>query len=50
VESVAFLTPAGDRVLIALNDGATAQTVTLRWVGRSARIRVPAGALVTATW
>ncbi len=50
LESVAFRTPAGKRVLLVLNDGSLEQTVTIRWNGEAADIVVPAGALATATW
>jgi glucosylceramidase len=49
-ETVAFRTPAGKRVLLALNDGSSKQTLTVRWAGQAAQLSVPAGALITATW
>jgi glucosylceramidase len=50
IESVAFRTPSGGRVLLLLNDSEVKRTVTIRWSGRSAQLPLPAGAVATAWW
>ncbi len=48
--NVAFLTPSGDIVLIALNDGAQAQSFSIRFDGKNAMASLPAGAVATYIW
>ncbi|MCI1186988.1 glucosylceramidase [Hymenobacter sp. DH14] len=48
--NVAFRTPAGQRVLVVLNDGAAAQTFSIRQGGRQAAATLPAGAVGTYVW
>ncbi|WP_460503958.1 glycoside hydrolase family 30 beta sandwich domain-containing protein [Hymenobacter agri] len=47
---MAFRTPAGQRVLLVLNDGTTAQTFRIRQGGQQAVATLPAGAVGTYAW
>jgi len=48
--NVAFLTPAGYIVLIALNDGADALSFAIKFQGKNALAALPAGAVATYVW
>ncbi|WP_027149819.1 glycoside hydrolase family 30 protein [Methylobacter tundripaludum] len=48
--NVAFLTPAGDIVLIVLNDGAEARSFTIQFQGKQAVATLPASAVATYVW
>jgi glucosylceramidase len=48
--NVAFLTPAGDIVLIVLNDGAESRSFTILFQGKSAADTLPPSAVVTYVW
>ncbi|TLM97232.1 glucosylceramidase [Hymenobacter jeollabukensis] len=48
--NVAFRTPAGQHVLIVLNDAAAAQAFRIRLGGRDAATQLPAGAVGTYVW
>ena len=50
VQSVAFVNPDGSHALVLYNEGGSAQPVTVRWAGKVARVRVPAGAVATLHW
>ena len=47
---VAFLTPAGKHVLIVSNTGDEAQSVTIVFKGRGAKVDLPAKAVATYVW
>ena len=48
--NVAFLTPAGYIVLIALNDGAESRSFTIQFQGKNAVATLPANAVATYVW
>lgn len=48
--NVAFLTPAGYVVLIALNDEAESRSFTIRFQGKNAVISLPPNAVATYAW
>lgn len=48
--NVAFLTPEGYIVLIALNDGAEPQPFTIQFQGKNAVVTLPASAVATYVW
>ncbi|MFI3155340.1 MAG: glycoside hydrolase family 30 beta sandwich domain-containing protein [Methylococcaceae bacterium] len=48
--NVAFLTPAGYIVLIALNDGAESLSFTIRFQGKNTAATLPASAAATYVW
>ncbi|WP_326499900.1 glycoside hydrolase family 30 beta sandwich domain-containing protein [Methylomicrobium sp. Wu6] len=48
--NVAFLTPAGHIVLIALNDGAESRSFNIQFQGKKATAILPAGAIGTYVW
>jgi len=48
--NVAFLTPVGDIVLIALNGGAESRSFTIQFQGKNALATLPAGAVGTYVW
>jgi glucosylceramidase len=48
--NVAFRTPAGQIVLIVLNDGDEAQSCTLHYQGKHAAATLPAGVVATFVW
>ena len=48
--NVAFLTPAGYIVLIALNDGAESLSFTIQFQGKNAVATLPASAVATYVW
>jgi len=48
--NVAFLAPAGDIVLIVLNDGAEARSFTIQFQGKQAVATLPASAVATYVW
>jgi glucosylceramidase len=48
--NVAFLTPAGYIVLIALNDGAESRSFTIHYQGKNAVANLPANAVATYVW
>jgi glucosylceramidase len=48
--NVAFVTPAGKKVLIVLNDGAANASFSIRFKGRSASATLGAGAVGTFVW
>jgi len=48
--NVAFVTPEGYIVLIALNDGAESLSFTIRFQGKSAVATLPASAVATYVW
>ncbi|MGZ4957344.1 MAG: glycoside hydrolase family 30 protein [Methylobacter sp.] len=48
--NVAFLTPAGDIVLIVLNGGAESRSFTIQFQGKNAPATLPAGAVGTYVW
>ncbi|MDO9271224.1 MAG: glycoside hydrolase family 30 beta sandwich domain-containing protein [Methylobacter sp.] len=48
--NVAFLTPAGYIVLIALNDGAELRSFTIRFQGKNAVATLPASSVATYVW
>jgi glucosylceramidase len=48
--NVAFLTPAGDIVLIVLNGGAESRSFTIQFQGKNALATLPAGAVGTYVW
>jgi glucosylceramidase len=48
--NVAFLTPAGNIVLIAFNDGAESRSFTIRFQEKNAAATLPAGAVATYVW
>ncbi|NOU12709.1 MAG: glucosylceramidase, partial [Methylococcaceae bacterium] len=50
LHNVAFLTPAGHIVLIALNDGVEAQTFNIQFQGNNAVATLPAGTAATFVW
>lgn len=50
LHNVAFLTPAGQIVLIALNDGVEAQTFNIQFQGNNAVATLPAGTAATFVW
>lgn len=50
LNSVAFKTPTGLKVLVVLNEGNTEASFNLRFGGRWCNIALPAGAVGTYTW
>jgi glucosylceramidase len=48
--NVAFLTPAGDIVMIALNDGAEPRSFTIQFQGQNAVVALPSNAVGTYVW
>jgi glucosylceramidase len=48
--SVAFVTPAGKKVLIVLNEGATAVTFNIKYNNKNAVTSLEGGAVATYTW
>jgi glucosylceramidase len=48
--NVAFVTPAGKKVLIVLNDGSANATFSIRFKGRSAAATLAGGAVGTFVW
>jgi len=50
VSNVAFLTPAGKKVLIAVNDGGTTAIFNIRYKGKVAATGLPVGAVGTYVW
>ncbi|HEY8035836.1 MAG TPA: glycoside hydrolase family 30 beta sandwich domain-containing protein [Methylobacter sp.] len=50
LSNVAFVTPAGYIVLIALNDGSEALSFTIRFQGKNAVATLPASAVATYVW
>ncbi len=48
--SVAFVTPAGNKVLIVLNEDAAAATFNIRYKGLQAAANLPGNAVATYTW
>ncbi|MDP3877407.1 MAG: glycoside hydrolase family 30 beta sandwich domain-containing protein [Methylobacter sp.] len=50
LSNVAFLTPAGDIVLIVLNDGAESQSFVVRCQGQNAAVTLQANAVATYVW
>jgi glucosylceramidase len=48
--SVAFLTPAGNKVLVLLNDGTNNVNFSIRYKGQSAATSITAGSVVTYVW
>ncbi len=50
LSNVAFLTPAGDIVLIVLNDGAESQSFVVRCQGKNAAVTLQANAVATYVW
>jgi len=48
--NVAFVTPSGNIVLIALNDGAESRSFTIRFQGKNALAALPANAVATYVW
>ncbi|MDP1663618.1 MAG: glycoside hydrolase family 30 beta sandwich domain-containing protein [Methylobacter sp.] len=48
--NVAFLTPAGDIVLIVLNDGAEPRSFTIQFQGKNAAATLPPNAVATYVW
>ena len=50
LQNVAFKTPAGKKVLIVENDGATAATFNIRFNNKWITTTLPASAIGTFTW
>ena len=50
VSNVAFLTPAGKKVLIAVNDGGTTAIFNIKYKGKVAATGLPVGAVGTYVW
>jgi glucosylceramidase len=50
LQNVAFVTPAGKKVLLVLNDGATAATFNIKFKTKWAAVTLPAGSAGTFTW
>ncbi|OON70102.1 hypothetical protein B0919_05010 [Hymenobacter sp. CRA2] len=50
IEDVAFRNPDGSKVLIALNNGGSAQTFKVVWNGQAFTYTLPAGAVATYKW
>jgi glucosylceramidase len=50
VSNVAFLTPSGKKVLIAVNDGGTTAIFNIRYKGKVAATGLPVGAVGTYVW
>jgi glucosylceramidase len=48
--NVAFVTPAGKKILIVLNDGATSQTFNIWFKGKSVTTTLDAGTVGTFVW
>jgi glucosylceramidase len=48
--NVAFVTPAGERVLIVSNDSGAPQQFQIRWRGKSVGTTLDAGAVATYVW
>jgi glucosylceramidase len=50
IETVAFKNPDGTKVLIALNDGDSARSLSVQWGGETFCYTLAAGAVATFTW
>jgi len=50
LSNVAFVTPEGYIVLIALNDGAESRSFSIRFQGKNAVAALPASAVATYVW
>jgi len=50
LSNVAFLTPAGDIVLLVLNDGTESLSFTIRFQGKNALATLPPSAVATYVW
>jgi glucosylceramidase len=48
--NVAYRTPSGGHVLLVVNDQATPQAFSLRYLGQAAQATLPAGAVATYVW
>jgi glucosylceramidase len=48
--NVAFVTPAGARVLIVSNDSGAPQQFQIRWRGKGVSATLEAGAVATYVW
>jgi glucosylceramidase len=50
IYTVAFVTPSGNKVLVALNEGATAQNFNIKYKSQSVTVPLAAGAVATYVW
>ena len=50
LQNVAFVTPAGKKVLLVLNDGSAAVVFNIRFKGKWAPVTMPAGSAGTFVW
>jgi glucosylceramidase len=50
LQNVAFVTPAGKKVLVVENDGATDETFNIRFKNKWATATLPGGAVATYVW
>ena len=50
LQNVAFVTPAGKKILLVLNDGGTAATFNIRFKNKWAAATLPAGSAGTFSW
>jgi glucosylceramidase len=50
LQNVAFVTPAGKKVLLVLNDGGTAATFNIKYKAKWAAVTLPAGSAGTFIW
>ena len=50
LQNVAFVTPAGKKILLVLNDGGTAATFNIRFKAKWAAATLPAGSAGTFSW
>lgn len=50
LDNVAFLTPAGKKVLIVVNDQPAPKDFSIRDAGKSVNLQIPAGAVATYVW
>lgn len=50
LQNVAFVTPAGKKILLVLNDGETAATFNIRFKNKWAAATLPAGSAGTFSW
>ena len=50
ITNVAFLTPAGKKVIIALNEGATPYSINIRYKGKWAPVTINAKSVITFVW
>lgn len=48
--NVAFVTPAGERVLIVSNDSGSSNQFQIRWHGKSVAMTLSAGSVATCVW